>query len=289
MWIPKANFNGTARDLAVGFSIGSKGYLGTGYSSNDYNRCFSDFWEYDPAPNTWIKKANCGGWERGQAVGFSIDGKGYIGTGFNNGFTYLNDLWEYTPDNPDDLCSAPYDGYTNNITSTSATVSWFDSINAAIGYRIYYKEKNTYGWSKAHAKGTSLSKTIKGLQPGTTYVWMVGAKCDSAFHSDFSQRYEFTTLSEKEADAANLSGFDLFISPNPGDGNLTLEITLQQEESLTIKLFDVTGIEMYAENVGNVAGTLIKQLHLNNLFHGSYFIQIIHNGQAEIRKLMIQK
>ena len=29
-WTQKADFGGTARDSAVGFSIGSKGYIGTG-------------------------------------------------------------------------------------------------------------------------------------------------------------------------------------------------------------------------------------------------------------------
>lgn len=116
---------------------------------------------------------------------------------------------------------------------------------------------------------------------------MVGAKCDSAFHSDFFQRYKFTTLSEKESYAANLSGFNLSISPNPSDGKVTIAATFQQEESITIKLFDVMGREVYAENIGNVAGTLIKQLDLNNLLPSSYFIQVIHNGQVEIRKLIL--
>ena len=30
-WTQKADFGGTARNWAVGFSIGNKGYIGTGY------------------------------------------------------------------------------------------------------------------------------------------------------------------------------------------------------------------------------------------------------------------
>ena len=33
-WTQKADFGGTARSSAVGFSIGSKGYIGTGYDGN---------------------------------------------------------------------------------------------------------------------------------------------------------------------------------------------------------------------------------------------------------------
>jgi hypothetical protein len=40
-----------------------------------------DFWEYDPATNTWTQKADFGGTARYSAVGFSIADKGYLGTG----------------------------------------------------------------------------------------------------------------------------------------------------------------------------------------------------------------
>src|SRR5205823_1071084 len=45
-WTRKANFGGTGRYYATGFSIGSKGYIGTGYTSSGHVK---DFWEYTPA------------------------------------------------------------------------------------------------------------------------------------------------------------------------------------------------------------------------------------------------
>jgi hypothetical protein len=96
-WTQKANFGGTARLDAVGFSIGNKGYIGTGtlvYNDNGTK----DFWEYDPETNVWTQKADFGGTGRFAAVGFSIGNKGYIGTGlsdYNN--TRTKDFWEYDP------------------------------------------------------------------------------------------------------------------------------------------------------------------------------------------------
>src|ERR1700675_578988 len=90
IWTQKADFGGTARYDAVGFSIGSKGHIGTGYDGSDKN----DFWEYDPSANTWTQKADFGGTARALAVGFSIGSKGYIGTGNS----YTKDFWEYDPD-----------------------------------------------------------------------------------------------------------------------------------------------------------------------------------------------
>ena len=51
-WTKKADFGGVGRVAAVGFSIGSKGYLGTG-QTNDYLAELSEetlkvFWEYNP-------------------------------------------------------------------------------------------------------------------------------------------------------------------------------------------------------------------------------------------------
>ncbi len=96
-WQQKADFaNGpsaepSARFGAVGFTVGGKGYIGTG---NDGARR-KDFWEYDPGTDTWAQKADFGGTAREYAVGFGIGSKGYLGTGYDG--TYRKDFWEYDP------------------------------------------------------------------------------------------------------------------------------------------------------------------------------------------------
>jgi len=90
-WTPKSDFGGASRHMAVGFSIGSKGYIGTGSGvSNE-----KDFWEFDPTTNVWTQKADFGGTARYCAVGFSIGTKGYIGTGWDGAMT--KDFWEFDP------------------------------------------------------------------------------------------------------------------------------------------------------------------------------------------------
>ena len=96
-WVQKASMPTPGRITAVAFTIGAKGYLGTGYLNNtDYN----DLWEYDPLTDLWTQKADFPSGQRYYAAGFSIGSKGYIGTGINvNGGTgsITNDLWEYNP------------------------------------------------------------------------------------------------------------------------------------------------------------------------------------------------
>ena len=94
VWTKKADFAGMARYGAVGFSIGNKGYIGTGYGVMRIY-LFKDFWEWDQATDTWTKKADFGGAARASAVGFSIGNKGYIGTGYDGGILYYKDFWEW--------------------------------------------------------------------------------------------------------------------------------------------------------------------------------------------------
>jgi hypothetical protein len=91
-WSQKSNVGGTSRIGAAGFSIGSKGYIGTGRNAGVSK---NDFWEYDPTIDVWTQKADFGGGDRYSAIGFSIGSKGYIGTGNDVGIS--NDFWEYDP------------------------------------------------------------------------------------------------------------------------------------------------------------------------------------------------
>lgn len=94
-WTQVADFAGSPRTVAVGFSIGDKGYLGTGQDNNSKSR--NDFWEYSPNANVWTQKADVGGEPRSYAIGVSMTGRGYIGTGLKNDGSYAEDFWEYDP------------------------------------------------------------------------------------------------------------------------------------------------------------------------------------------------
>jgi N-acetylneuraminic acid mutarotase len=98
-WSQKAALTSiTPRHNGIALSIGTKAYVGMGMNTSTTPNTFNDFWEYDPAMNTWTQKANFAGGVRAAAVGFSIGSKGYVGTGFDYSTnTYKNDFWEYDP------------------------------------------------------------------------------------------------------------------------------------------------------------------------------------------------
>ena len=103
-WVQKHDLPGRARIEAVGFSIGNRGYIGTGGSAGELfpDSSFRDFWEYDPIADDWTQKDSLPGpgGNRWGAVGFSVGGKGYIGSGTVAGALSAdtkNDLWEFDP------------------------------------------------------------------------------------------------------------------------------------------------------------------------------------------------
>mgnify|MGYP003461308901 FL=1 len=137
-WAQKADFGGDARTEAVGFSIGNKGYLGTGeYLGAELNGVpvvYNDFWEYNPTTNTWVQKSDFGGGQRSYATGFSIGNKGYVGIGFNSTTSDGKDFWEYDPKTDKWVKKAPFSGGIR-----------YDAVGFSIGTKGYVGTGNKYG------------------------------------------------------------------------------------------------------------------------------------------------
>jgi N-acetylneuraminic acid mutarotase len=96
-WFQKASLPGPARHRATGISIGGRGYIGLGHINAVVDVQYKDWWEYDPATNSWTQKADYAGGKRYHAAGFSIGNLGYVGTGRDTTFSNRRDFWEYNP------------------------------------------------------------------------------------------------------------------------------------------------------------------------------------------------
>lgn len=106
-WTKKADFPTSSRFFAVSFSIGNKGYYGLGQKQTEpfVYKVYNDWWEYDPAKDSWVQKADFPGSGRLGAKGFSLNGKGYAGAGYfimpngpnAGGNDYQSDIYEYDP------------------------------------------------------------------------------------------------------------------------------------------------------------------------------------------------
>jgi N-acetylneuraminic acid mutarotase len=98
-WTQVADFLGAGRGSAVAFTVGTTGYVGSGY---DGNKPLNDFYSYNPGSNSWTAVASLANgataYPRYDAVAFGIGNYGYVTTGYDGSY-WLNDLWQYDPAN----------------------------------------------------------------------------------------------------------------------------------------------------------------------------------------------
>ena len=93
-------FPGRFRQGATAFTIRDKAYVGLGYITSV--GVLEDFYEFDPqqTDNPWKRIADFPGAARYASIGFSLNGRGFAGLGFDNfgndAEAYL-DMWEYLP------------------------------------------------------------------------------------------------------------------------------------------------------------------------------------------------
>ncbi len=219
-WSQKTDFPGTPRYAAVGFSIGNKGYLGTGinYVNSTTITWYKDFYEYDPSIDLWTMKTDFGGTARAFAVGFSINStKGYISTG-NTNEGLKNDFWEYDPTNTEtggtwtqrtDFAGTPRDGATGFSIGTKGYIG-----TGYIYQGIYLKDFWEYSQS--------------------TNVW--------SQKTDFGSKHkgplkDATTIGETD----QLSDAKLIVYPNPSNSTFNFSLKTTSEELVTIQIFDMMG------------------------------------------------
>jgi hypothetical protein len=78
------------------------------------------------------------------------------------------------------------------------------------------------------------------------------------------------------------------VYPNPASDAATIEILLQNEASVQIKLIDASGKEVSSRDYGKVNGSWIVPVDTKNLESGMYLIQLEINGQTISKRLIVE-
>ncbi|GAB5475092.1 MAG: kelch repeat-containing protein [Maribacter sp.] len=90
-WVDRSIFDGTPRSGAFAFTIGNKGFMGTGFDGDDR---LTDVWSYDMDGNFWSQLAPFPGSPRSSTAAFTVNGNGYVGLGYD-GDIELRDFYRY--------------------------------------------------------------------------------------------------------------------------------------------------------------------------------------------------
>lgn len=238
IWTQKANFGGTARSYAIGFSIGTKGYIGTGddiIDGIDVDK--KDFWEWDQTTNIWTKKADFGGTARGYAKGFSIGTKGYIAMGINASWTTIfNDLWE-----------------------------WDQNTN------IWVQKIDFGGIGRAHSIGFSIGN--KG------YIGTGGNGTIS--YLDFWE-YDPSVITGNEEVATK----NICLYPNPTSGRFTIKNFELKMTKCKLEIYNVLGDKIYSES--NYDKQTSNEIDISYAPKGIYFLKIFDGEKFYSEKIVIK-
>jgi len=292
IWTQKANFGGTARDGAIGFSIGTKGYIGTGWDG----ACTQDFWEWDQATNAWTQKANFGGTSRKYAVGFSINSKGYIGTGADSTTGGCQDFWEW-------------DQMTNAWTQKAnfGGTARYGAIGFSIGTKGYIGTGNNWGipftdfleWNQTTNVWTQKA-TFGGI--GREYAvgfsinskGYIGTGCNVSKGFSYQDFWEYSDSTETLINEIK-NKISVSVFPNPSTG--IFRITSDELRITNIEIINVMGEKVYEQAISNKGtpnsnspnGLSLISINLSSQPKGIYFYTLrSENKNPATGKIIIQ-
>lgn len=125
------------------------------------------------------------------------------------------------------------------------------------------------------------SKFLKVTQNGLYKVEVVGANtCVSAASANIS-----VTLTGVKYNKLDIQ---LAIVPNPNNGLFEIRITSKVNKTYQLKLFNVAGQIITDEEMNIRAGENSKNINLNGIEKGVYFLSIIGEDGIATQSIMIQ-
>jgi hypothetical protein len=293
VWTQKADFPGNEREEAVSFSIDSKGYLGTGQTftagpNSSFTTTYNDFFEYDPATDSWSLKDSFPGAPRAYAIGAVVGNKGYIGLGGNNDQTIsYTDFYEYDPvtDNWTSKASMGGSGRADaGVFANGNNIYVIGGINfpAFISFsscRKYDVVTDTWINGPLFNGGAVIAPIMQSVN-GRIFA-------GTGFTSGLVPRndwWEFTSLSGLSETALVEEPLAF---PNPFSNELKLNLKNNSEE-LRIEIVDVHGNVVYRAQQKN-ADPETRKIDTGNLSDGTYLLRITNSsGEVTASKKIIK-
>ncbi|HTA26466.1 MAG TPA: T9SS type A sorting domain-containing protein [Bacteroidia bacterium] len=277
IWTRKHDFPGISRYSAVGFAIGSKGFIGTGYDTL-YDNVMKDFWEYDTTSDAWTKKNDFGGIARYSASGFAVGGKGYICFGVDsdgNTYSTAKDIWEYSiitdswmqkSNNPIDSLA----GTNGFVIGSDIYVGVGETYFPVIGFADFWKYTPTSdAWIKQANFIGGKRAVCSAFSIGDTGYLGLGVY-DSIFNGT-NTMYRFLPDSITGINEI-FNGQELSLFPNPANQKLNITFKRQDLGLVTLSIMDITGREILLIAKNENSGSM--QIDVSSLTTGMYFINI---------------
>ena len=180
-----------------------------------------------------------------------------------------------TATEPAEPCDAPTALQVDNITQTTATLTWTPGGNEA-SWKVSYKLNSSTQWQEVNVQQPTYE--IEGLTPETAYDVRVKAVCSANNESDFATA-SFSTLPVGIDNITLASSISLM--PNPADNYINLSIN--------------SNVEVKEAVVYNAFGQMIQtisltdnhaRIDLSDMAAGMYFVRVNGDNVTATKKFI---
>lgn len=174
-------------------------------------------------------------------------------------------------------CVAPTGLTAMSITPTSATATWNAAANAT-AYQVIWSVQGSGTWLSAYT--STLSRVLSPLANNTNYDMQVKAYCTGTAGSSSSFSPVVTFSTGAPAKQATLATTGVSVYPNPTSGELTIDLSVENELMTTIKVMDMSGRVVKQIQATTHAGQNSIKMNIDELTTGLYTIQVINNDRV---------
>ena len=182
-------------------------------------------------------------------------------------------------------CLPVTDLAVSNVTGTTAEVSWTPGGSEASWIVSYGYQGFDQGLG-TDVTVTAPSCTLTGLQPEMDYDVYVRAVCTDDVHSEI-YRVTFTTLAQTGITPVD-GNFACSIYPNPTSGATTISVDGVQGK-LLVSVLDMSGRVVLSDELWcNDTADCRKQMSVDGLAQGAYYVHIVANDVNLVRKLVVR-
>jgi N-acetylneuraminic acid mutarotase len=169
--------NSYSRYGASAFTVGTRGYVTTGYTNTPLDGLtfapLKDTWEYNPASNSWAPKADFPGNARYDAVAFGLGNYGYVGTGTAGSGANFADFYKFDP------------GADGSLGSWSVASGLKDKRTSAVSFVI---KDSAYVVTGSGSSATPITRMYVYDAKGDQWLerWQITNSTDGSFDDDYT-------------------------------------------------------------------------------------------------------
>jgi len=290
-WTQKTDVGGIARQNAVGFSIGNKGYIGTGVDI--LTGTSNDFWEYiplcpSPPPPTNTTPVGNLSICSGNYTTLTASGTGTLGWyDSQEGGTWLGGASPFiTP-----ILTANTTYYVQDSTDCGASATRTEitvTVNPVPPAPVITNTEDTLFSSAPDGNQWYFDGTLIAGATSQTYV-----ATQSGYYGDV------ITLNGCSSDTSNTlflfmgidphTSVEINVYPVPNNGRFNVSITTLSKESFSIRVYNYLGAMIREEEKLDVNGSIQKMIDLSLVPSGVYTIVFKNRQNQVVKKIIVNK